>query len=219
MFNNPIYAVHLLCDPSAEREQNSIRDISRIADIPNVYYQQIVNEPYKELPPAETCKYPERIGTKSLEDNRGHIITSGTYGCFMAHTDYIMDIKPKDDEIYLIFESDAKLAVKPKTFIDLVRYSKTLMDSNDIDIFNFGAFMCSDITNWTEKSTHIETDLQIGTHCYMILKQGVSKLQKHIKTKPWEAYDFWLSSQSDIKFGVFREPLCVFYEGKSLVEL
>lgn len=219
MFNYPIYAVHLLNDTSAEREKNSIEDISRIKNISNVYYQQIINKPYTDLPPSENCKYPERIGTKSLKDNRGHIITPGTYGCFLAHTDYIKNLKPKKDTIYLIFESDAKLAVKPDVFINMVRYSKMLMDNNDLDIFNFGEFLCCDETNWCEKSTHIETDLQIGTHCYLLLKQGVLKIQNHIKTKPWESYDFWLSTQPDIKFGTFREPLCSCYDGKSLIEV
>ena len=115
-----IWAIHLLTDIDSYRERMSIGDIGRISNIDGVKYGQIINEPYIDYPPVDSCLYPGRVGMVGDPSHPGLVFTPGTYGCFMAHKNYIMGIdNPKDDIIYLIFESDAKLNVKPNKFINL----------------------------------------------------------------------------------------------------
>jgi GR25 family glycosyltransferase involved in LPS biosynthesis len=211
-------AVHLLTDINSDREKKSINSISTISNIHNVQYNQIINEPYTKYPPAQTCTYPNRIGMVGNTNNPGSVITPGAYGCFRAHTDYITNLIPKDDEIYLFFEADAQLNMSAKSFINIVYYSRFLMENHLLDIFNFGTFLYFDGTVWEYKSTHIETNFLTATHCYMLLKSGVMKLKKCIETETWQTYDFWLSEQCNLKFGIFSETLCSTFEGESLIE-
>jgi hypothetical protein len=215
---NKINIVHLLNNINDDREINSIYSVKYLLEYKNISYKQVINPPYTVIPPEENCTYPERIGLTPIPNNKGFVITPGTYGCFKAHTDYILTITPKEGEIYLFFESDAKLNVPPTTFINMVNYAKTLMVDNNIDIFNFGEFFYHDQMVWEDKSTHIECGFLVGTYCYMLLKNGVMKLQEKIKKETWQSYDFWLSEQCEIKFGVFKSPLCGTFDGESLID-
>jgi hypothetical protein len=218
MFGSKIIAVHLLTDITSDREKKSINSISCISSIDNVEYNQIINKPYIDYPPTENCTYPDRIGMTGDPNNPGLVFTPGSYGCFRSHTDYIKSIIPKDDEIYLFFEADAKLNIDAKLFINIVRYSRFLMENHSLDIFNFGTFLYFDETIWEHKSSHIESNFLTGTHCYMLLKSGILHLQKCIKNETWQPYDFWLSTQCNLKFGIFKETLCSTFEGKSLID-
>jgi len=213
-----IRAFHLLTDLEAGREINSISSVSPIGKIPNVQYTQIVNIPYTDPPPKETCTYPDRIGMTPVKGNPGLIFTPGSYGCYLAHRNLIESITPTEDEIYLIFESDARLLVPLKTFIGGVYWASHLMRESNIDFFTLAQFFFHRKTNWTEKSTHIESDFITGTHCYILLGGGISKLTQLFKKETWQTYDFWLSEQCGLKFGAFRKNLCGTFEGESLID-
>jgi hypothetical protein len=218
MFDHKIISFHLLTDVESNREKLSIKSISQIKDIDGVEYNQIINVPYIDYPPSETCTYPDRIGMVGNPNNPGSVITPGGYGCFKAHTDQILSITPTDDEIYLFFEADAILLTKPNSFINIVHYAQHLMSKNNIDYFHFGIFLYSDKTIWEIKPTHIESNFLTGTHCYMLLKEGVLHLQDKIKNETWQNYDFWLSEQCDLKFGIFDVPICTTIPGGSLID-
>jgi hypothetical protein len=217
MFNDKIIAYHLLTRPEDQRERNSIASVGRISDIPNVTYNKIINKPYTKRPPSNGCVYSERISMTGAPDNKGSKLTPGTYGCYMAHRDCILSITPHDDEIYLFFEADAKLLVFPNIFINVVHFSKSIMLENDLHIFSLGKFGYHADMKWSKKTTHIESDSMYGTHCYMLLKEGVEHLQNAFKTKGWQAYDFWLREQCGVKTGFFYDAVCNTFEGESLI--
>lgn len=218
MNDKKIKAFHLLTDLQSEREINSINSVSLIGDIAGVEYTQIVNIPYTSPPPTSTCTYPERIGMTPVKGNPGLIFTPGSYGCYLAHRHLIESIQPQKDEIYLFFESDAKLLKSPKIFINGVYWASFLMSQNGLDFFSLAQFFFHRKTNWQKKSTHIESDFITGTHCYLLLDSGVHLLQERFLRETWQTYDFWLSEQCGLKFGLFEDPLCGVFEGLSLID-
>lgn len=218
MFNDKIIAFQLLTRPDDERERKSVEMISRIADINGVTYNKIVNSPNTVLPPSDNCMYPERISMTGSTEDKGSKFTPGTYGCFTAHKNCISSINTNDDTLYIIFEADAKLEVSPNVFINIVNFTKPIMVNNDLHIFNFGKFGYHDGMKWFKRDVFIESDSMYGTHCYMLLKQGVLHLQKCFKEQPWGAYDIWLRERCNIKSGFYYKPVCNTYEGESLID-
>lgn len=218
MKNKKIKAFHLLTDLNSEREINSINSVSAISGIENVQYSKIVNIPYTQPPPTSTCTYPERIGMIPVKGNPGLIFTPGSYGCYLAHRGLIESIHPREDEIYLFFESDAKLLKSPNIFINGVYWASFLMSENSLDFFSLAQFLFHRKTNWQKKSTHIESDFITGTHCYILLERGIQILKDRFLGETWQTYDFWLSEQCGLKFGLFEDPLCGIFEGESLID-
>jgi hypothetical protein len=77
-------SIHLLSCITSEREKKSIKSISALDKYIN--YVQVINPPYDEDPPYESCYRPQDIAKNPGNNN----LTSRHYGCYKAHTDAIL---------------------------------------------------------------------------------------------------------------------------------
>jgi GR25 family glycosyltransferase involved in LPS biosynthesis len=138
-----IKLVHLLSLPEEERERESIKNLSKLSRF-GITYIQHINKPYTELPPKDSCRYPDKVGMKPGY----HIKTPGAYGCYLAHKNAVLKEFSDDVDFLLVCECDCVMLVELREFYnELLKICNTLEKERDIVYVNLG----SDPDGWTRE--------------------------------------------------------------------
>lgn len=212
--NFNIKAVHLLTDIMSNREQQSIRTLSKLKDY-NIKYEMFINEPYKDLPPKETCAFPDIIDMKP-----GGKLTPAHYGCYLAHKNGLLNaIKENVYDYILIFECDCGLKTTMNMFINKINNACNILNNTDAEMFSFvhhhGEHIIEKTTSYYMLSEFI------GAHAYMIPRKAYDKFIKLYETTLWNVTDLFFANnlkRHGIKIATFDEVITFQYPGESLLE-
>ena len=202
---------HLLSQPDDEREQRSIASISELAKFEGMEYTQIINKPYTEFPPIDTCARP-----KDVQLNPGHYkLSPGHYGCYKAHTDIISSLPKDENTTYLFFECDAILTTTPKEYYNKLKEAIEISKEHNYTFFSFAY----NYGIHNEYENHIDGNKIIETHSYFIMGDKIDRVQKTILNSKWDTIDLWITNnfQGELK-GFYREPLVLQASGYSLLD-
>jgi len=201
---------HMLCRPTDEREIKSVESISKLGG-KNVSYKQLINPPYPDLPPVDTCFRPNDISDYPGGDN----LTSGHYGCYKSHIDAIMECEVKDNSIYLFFECDAILNTEPSEFINKVYEANEISKKYGYNFFSLGPVYEVD----NVYHNHVSSKKLIEAHAYIIPSDKLKYVQEVIKNSKWDVFDLWVSHVfPKQRIGHFINPLSLQAKGFSLID-
>lgn len=202
-------SIHLLSCITSEREKKSIKSISTLDKY--ISYVQVINPPYDEDPPYESCSRPQNIAKNPGNNN----LTSRHYGCYKAHTDAILSCSSTFTDYFLFFEADAVLTCDPEVFLSKAEEAYKICQKYGYNFFSFGA------VNNPDKiySDHVSSTKLIEAHAYLIPADKIKYIQDEIKYKKWDVFDLWVSHiMNKQRIGFFKEPLCLQAKGESLID-
>lgn len=202
---------HICTDVFAEREMKSIADLSRVEEV-GIKYNLIVNEPYRELPPAENCAYPEKI---SMEP--GGKLTPGHYGCYMAHRDaFLQGVKDNPDYI-IICEADCGINGTMDEF--LVEITRGINEIDAEDALMYYLVYHNDRNIVEKKHGYSIVNGVIGAHCYLIPRKSYQFFVDLYAKKPWNVTDlFFLENLWGQKLLATNSLITKQYAGYSLLD-
>jgi autotransporter strand-loop-strand O-heptosyltransferase len=212
-----IKLIHLLTLPEEEREKKSIEDLSKLSRF-GITYIQHINEPYTELPPKDSCRYPDRVGM-----NPGYYIkTPGVYGCYLAHKNAVLKEFDDDVDFLLVCECDCVMSIKPRKFYnELLKICNTLEKENDIVYVNLG----SDAKAWERsvKETINDSlsivDRTVLTDCLLYQKSSIDIVKEKFLNEKWDGVDLW---QQEVfinhRKAYSKIPMATQLKGGSLIE-
>ena len=203
--------IHLLSQPTSEREQRSIESISKLDEFKDIEYTQIINNPNTDLLPLETCNRPDDVQS----DPGYYKLSYGHYGCFKAHTDAIMSCSKEDDVIYLFFECDALLLTDAKEFVNKLYEAVEISKDKKYTFFSFA----HNYEVFNEYKNHLDAGMFTDAHAYLIMGDKIDKIHNVIKNSKWDAFDLWVTNnfRNEPK-GFFKEPLVFQVKGHSLID-
>jgi hypothetical protein len=206
-----ITAVHILTDIDTNREIRSVQSLSKLKDW-GIDYTTAINKRYTELPPSETCEYPEKI---SMEP--GGKLTPAHYGCYLAHRrafEYSFD---KDNDFILIFECDAVIDISYEGFIDKLNLACHLLETTDLFWFSFGFH--NNVHIIEKKSDHWIVNGFYGTHAYLIPRKSYKSLMEMYETSKWNASDLlFIEKLNQYKTGILETPITKQAGGYSILD-
>lgn len=212
-----INAYHLLTQPETAREKKSIASISPLGDLRNISYSQVINDPYTDFPPKDSCMRPEDIGMEpglNSKTNR-YRLTPAHYGCYRAHGDLIMSLPEDTNDIYLIFECDAELIIPHFKFKRRVKKANKLSLKQDYTFFSFGA----PIGKVIQCKGHKQAAWFMEAHAYIIPGRKVSYVKEILCNSGWDVFDIWVTSNFGLTpAGYFNHPSVIQGYGYSLLE-
>jgi len=203
--------IHLLSQPTSEREQRSIESISKLDEFKDIEYTQIINNPNTDLLPLETCNRPDDVQS----DPGYYKLSYGHYGCFKAHTDAIMSCSKEDDVIYLFFECDALLLTDAKEFVNKLYEAVEISKDKKYTFFSFA----HNYEVFNEYKNHLDAGMFTDAHAYLIMGDKIDRVHNVIKDSKWDAFDLWVTNnfRNEPK-GFFKEPLVFQVKGHSLID-
>ena len=203
--------IHLLTHPEDEREQRSIESISPLGEYENIEYTQVINKPYTDLPPVETCNRPNDV-----QPEPGYYkLAPGHYGCFRAHTDAILSSPQENDVVYLFFECDAILLTESQLFVDKIYQAINISQEKNYTFFSFA----HNYEIFNEYETHIDAGMFTDAHAYLIMGDKINKVHNVINNSKWDAFDLWVTNNfREEPKGFYKEPLVFQAKGYSLID-
>lgn len=194
-----ISAYHMLTDIDTDREVKSMISLTKLKDY-GIEYNFCINKRWTELPPSDTCQYPERI---SMEP--GGKLTPGHYGCYLAHKDAFYRGMNSDSDYILIFECDCVIDVSYDEFIQKLKFACDLLNKIDLLMFSFGYHNNSHIIDkyddyWTVNKFY-------GAHAYLIPRRSFDIIDNMYQTAKWNVSDLlFVENLDQYKTGIFEVP-------------
>ncbi len=197
--NKKITALHILTDIDVDREIKSMQSITKLKDF-GFTYKPIVSKRFTELPPKDTCEYPDRISYTP-----GNTLTPAHYGCYLGHRKAFEEgIKLKSDYIF-IFECDAVIDISYDYFIDLTNFAIEKIEKDDLLLFSFGFHNNRNIIE--EKENYYIVNRFYGAHAYLIPEKSYKIIENVYNTSKWNVTDLFFSENlNNYKIGIFINP-------------
>jgi GR25 family glycosyltransferase involved in LPS biosynthesis len=228
-----IKLVHLLSLPEEEREKKSIENLSSLSEF-GIDYVQHINKPYHELPPKDSCRYPDEVGMKP-----GHYIrTPGAYGCYLAHKDAIL--KGFDDSVdfLLVCECDCVMLVEPEEFYsELSKICNALESEKDIVYVNLSSDPKENVEGTDYRSCYSDpngwgrdvketigdslsiVDKTLLADCILYQKSSVDTVKEKFLNEKWDVTDLW---QQEVfinhRKAYSKTPMTIQFKGESLID-
>jgi len=194
-----ISAYHMLTDIDTDREVKSMISLTKLKDY-GIDYFPCVNKRWTELPPSDSCQYPEKI---SMEP--GGKLTPGHYGCYLAHKDAFYRGMNSDSDFIFIFECDAVIDIDMNEFMSKVKFACDVLNKTDLLMFSFGYHNNSHIIDkyndyWTVNKFY-------GAHAYLIPRRSFGIIDKMYQTAKWNVSDLlFVENLDQYKTGIFEVP-------------
>lgn len=207
---NNITTLHILTDIDTNREIRSMQSLTKLEDY-NIDYVPIISKRYTELPPADTCAFPEII---SMEP--GGKLTPAHYGCYLGHRKAFETGVDINNDFSLICECDCIIDIPYDKFIDKVKIACDALIKDDLLMFSFGYHH----NNVLEKKNDywIMNEI-IGAHAYLIPRKSYPIFTNLYNTAKWNVTDlFFGNNLRDYKIGVFETPIAKQAAGLSILE-
>lgn len=206
-----IIAMHMITDIDTDREVDSMISLTKLENY-GIEYIPCVNRRYTELPPKETCMYPEKISHKS-----GNTLTPAHYGCYLAHKNAVLDGINKNADYMLVFECDAIIDVSYEEFIEKLNLSCKILNDTDLLMFSFGFH---NNTNIIEKQKdYVVVNKFYGAHAYLIPKKSYKIFVDLFENEKWNVTDLLYAEKlNNYKIGIFEKPITKQAAGFSILD-
>jgi GR25 family glycosyltransferase involved in LPS biosynthesis len=206
-----IIAMHMLTDIDTDREVSSMISLSKLENY-GIQYITRINPRYTELPPSDTCEYPEKI---SIEP--GGKLTPGHYGCYLAHKDAVLSGISSNPDYILIFECDAIIDVTYDEFIKKLKFSCETLNSTDLLMFSFGFHNNTNIID--KKDEYWIVNKFYGAHAYLIPRKSYDIFKHLFENEKWNVTDLLYAEKLDnFKIGIFETPITKQSAGFSILD-
>jgi predicted O-methyltransferase YrrM/GR25 family glycosyltransferase involved in LPS biosynthesis len=187
---------HLLTRPDDMRERVSIQSLKQLEKY-GMVYQQIINEPYEGLAPAENCRRPEHI---SKDNKPGELypgaglgwMTGRHYGCYMAHRGALETMDTENFDYTLVFEADAFIYTGLEEFVNIVHKACFISERDNVPFISFA----DNPSRGKEKidelfsKTAFNQDL---AHCYLIPNREKQWWLDRLVDCGWDVGDLWFN--------------------------
>ena len=210
--DNKISAYHMLTDIDTDREVASLISLSKLSNY-GVHYHTCINKRYKDLPPIDSCEYPEKV---SMEP--GGKLTPGHYGCYLAHKGAFYEGLKSGSDFILIFECDAVVDVDYEEFVDKMKFAcDVLNNDSDLLMFSFGFHNNTNIID--RKDGYWTVNKFYGAHAYLIPKRSFVIIDKMYQNCKWNVTDLLFAEKLDMyKTGIFETPITKQAAGLSILD-
>lgn len=186
---------HLLTTNTDMREMVSVQSIKQLQKY-GIFYQQIYNEVYNELPPSKNCRRPHHIS----KDNKPGALNNGSdlgwitgrhYGCYLAHKNALENINENFDYT-LIFEGDAFIFTGVEDFADVINKACFISERDDVYYISFAnnfSLEKNKVDDLFAKTAHN----QILTHAYLVPNRNKKWWIDRINDCEWDSADLWFN--------------------------
>lgn len=213
-----IRLVHILTEPEAKREAESIESISPLGGMGIEYIQQ-VNERYL----GEDWKLTPAISqTPSTNHGPGH------YGAFQSFKKAMLDNFSDDIDALVLCECDCVLTCTPEEFIVGLERGIEFSNRNDVCYLSLGSRYVNGVLQSPETGNDPEfpdfyiTNKVILAHCVVLPQAFRERILANILEYSWDSPDLWFNEsfwRSGLsKFGIIKERLARQHEGVSLID-
>ena len=206
-----ISAYHMLTDIDTDREIKSMISLTKLKSY-GIDYNICINKRYTELPPSETCEYPDKI---SMEP--GGKLTPGHYGCYLAHKGSFYKGIESDSDYIMIFECDCVIDVTNEEFIEKVNLACDILDKTDLLMFSFGFH--NNVHILEQNTEYWVVNKFYGAHAYLIPKRSFGIIDGMYKDSKWNVTDLLFVEKLDqYKTGIFEKPITKQAAGVSILD-
>ncbi len=218
-----IKAVHLLLGGNDEREEISIRNMSKIKDY-GIEYIQHYNKKYTDKPPKENCARPndvDRLGAYSLQGPH--------YGNYLSFKRAVEEEFTEDTDFLIIMEGDCSINEKFgfNNFIDTLSKTFDVINDNDIKYMSFGdkyntktkELVSSIVSTIPNVDWMYITDKIIQVHFIIFPKSIRNFLLYTYQTAPWDVSDLYFNMIFEgIRKAITYNNFTIQYEGVSTID-
>lgn len=206
-----ISAYHILTDIDSDREVSSQISLSKLTYL-DIDYYPMPNKRFTELPPADTCEYPDKI---SMEP--GGKLTPGHYGCYLGHKKAFYKGIQTDSDFILIFECDAVIDVTYAEFKEKLDLACSVLNKTDLLMFSLGFHNNVHIIDKNED--YWVVDKFYGAHAYLIPKRSFANIDRMYKESKWNVTDLLFAEKLNMyKIGIFEKPITKQAAGFSILD-
>lgn len=206
-----VSALHILTDIDSDREIRSTQSLSKLVNF-GIDYNVILSKRYTDLPPAESCQYPEKI---SMEP--GGRLTPAHYGCYLGHRKAFEEGLKKESDYLLIFECDAVIDINYGDFIKKLNFACSLLDKTDLTWFSFGFHNNTGILE--KYSDYWVVNKFYGAHAYLIPKKSYHIFKEMYENCKWNVADLlFVDNLNKYKAGIFEIPITKQAGGYSILD-
>lgn len=196
---NKISAYHILTDVDSDREVRSVISLTQLKRR-GIEYNSCVNKRWTDLPPHESCEYPEKI---SMEP--GGNLTPGHYGCYLGHKDAFYRGFESDSDFIFIFECDAVIDVDMNDFMEKVNLACDVLNKKDMLMFSFGFHNNTDIIE--KNNDYWVVNKFYGAHAYLIPRKSFDIIDKMYRNSKWNVTDLlFVENLNQYKMAIFKNP-------------
>lgn len=208
-----IKIVHLLNNVDSEREKASINSLKQLENF-GLSYEQRITPVYTNKPPKENCYRPDQVS----ETPGAYLLSSGHYGCYLAHKNGVIESLNDDVDAIFLNESDSILQFKPEEMYEKIYEAYDLCIKYDLAYISFG----KQIKNYPHKN--LENDLYtseklVETHCMLIPKSKLEYFKNKFETCPWDTADLWYNNSiKEYQRGIFSRPYSLQYPSLSVID-
>ena len=209
-----IKIVHMLVDPTEERQATSIKYMEKLVEYSGFEYVQMINERYTDLPPTDNCSRPHAVDMLPGE----YKLSPAHYGNYLAHKSAISTHLNNEHDAILFCECDA-IFIKPieEVYNTIIKQFNNI-NQYDLNYISFG----KRIPNWhyEEYDDFGITDRMSEAHCYLISSNSELYYHEKFNNSKWDTYDMWLNSFifPERKSGIVKEPISIQCSGKSYLD-
>ncbi len=207
-----ISAYHMLTDIDTDREVSSLISLSKLSKY-GINYHTCINKRYTELPPSDSCEYPDKISMVP-----GGKLTPGHYGCYLAHKDAFYQGVESDSDFIIIFECDAVIDVSYDEFVSKMNFACDLLNEReDLLMFSFGFHNGVHVVE--QNTDYWVVNKFYGAHAYLIPKRSFSNIDRMYRESKWNVTDLLFSEKLDMyKTGIFETPITKQAAGLSILD-
>jgi len=203
--------LHILTDFDTEREVKSMQSLTKLSNY-GMPYKIIISKRYTDLPPAETCQYPDKI---SMEP--GGKLTPGHYGCYLGHRKAFETGLDLDKDYMFIFECDCVIDVPYSVFLEKVKFACEKLKTDNLLMFSFGFHNNSHILE--KKEDYWIVDRFYGAHAYLIPRKSYDIIKNMYETCKWNVADLlFVENLNQYRIGIFETPITKQTAGYSILD-
>ena len=206
-----ISAYHMLTDIDTDREVSSMISLTQLKRY-GINYKTCINKRYTELPPVDTCEYPEKVSM-----DPGGKLTPAHYGCYLAHKGAFYEGINSNSDYILIFECDCVIDVSYDEFMRKINLACDVLDKTDLLMFSFGFH---NNVNIIEKNPEYwVVNKFYGAHAYLIPKKSFGIIRDMYENNKWNVTDLLFVEKLDqYKTGIFEVPTTKQVAGYSILD-
>jgi GR25 family glycosyltransferase involved in LPS biosynthesis len=206
-----ISAYHILTDIDTDREVKSLMSLTKLEEY-EISYNYHISKRYVDLPPVETCEYPDRV---SMEP--GGKLTPGHYGCYLGHKSAFYKGIQSDSDYILIFECDCVIDIDMVEFIKKVDLACDILNKTDLLMFSLGFHNNSHIIERNED--YWVVNKFYGAHAYLIPRKSFDIIKNMYENNKWNVTDLLFVEKLDqYKTGIFETPITKQSAGYSILD-
>jgi len=189
-----IKLVHMLSNPSDEREIASIESLQRVSEY-GVEYVQHVNG-YNDVE-------PDSPPTSTLDGSHAR-----RFGAFCAFKRATLEAFADDVDLLVLCESDCVLNVSPQAFADKLVELCSVSEEHGVDMYSLGPMywylngqVWSKVVSRIPNSDVVLVDSFIQAHCVAFAQRSRNYVVRAFDTMPWDVIYYWLPRVMGSKYG------------------